>query len=272
MHASRLYYLTRVAAAVAVLLVAGAVQASTIYDLSNSFDATALPPTANPYNVWSCGTFANTSLAAAIPSSFVLDTVAGVGAPLVSWSNSAYPSGAFVIYNTSSSNDVNGNVQYVANEPNFTALYAPAVLRWTAPAAGTIVVNVTFAGANTLSTNYNGSTTRTQSLVWLTSGAVSTLEDSYGGGTAAGTYYAFVSGSSTPPGSTHNYTSGTLTVAAGDTLDLVAQGTVLNATTGEIRLGAAGSIVFTPAPEPSTLVLLAAGLIGLLVYAWRKRR
>ena len=28
----------------------------------------------------------------------------------------------------------------------------------------------------------------------------------------------------------------------------------------------------TPAPEPSTLVLLTAALIGLLAYAWRKRR
>jgi len=29
---------------------------------------------------------------------------------------------------------------------------------------------------------------------------------------------------------------------------------------------------YTPIPEPSTLVLLAAGLVGLLCYAWRKRR
>ena len=29
---------------------------------------------------------------------------------------------------------------------------------------------------------------------------------------------------------------------------------------------------FEPVPEPSTIVLLATGLIGLLVYAWRKRK
>jgi hypothetical protein len=29
---------------------------------------------------------------------------------------------------------------------------------------------------------------------------------------------------------------------------------------------------YTPTPEPSTIVLLATGIIGLLAYAWRKRR
>jgi len=37
---------------------------------------------------------------------------------------------------------------------------------------------------------------------------------------------------------------------------------------GPIMSGAAGNAV----PEPGTLALLAAGLIGLLVYAWRKRK
>jgi hypothetical protein len=32
------------------------------------------------------------------------------------------------------------------------------------------------------------------------------------------------------------------------------------------------SLTSSPIPEPSTIVLLASGLIGLLAYAWRKRR
>ena len=48
--------------------------------------------------------------------------------------------------------------------------------------------------------------------------------------------------------------------------------------TGQIGLSGGELIPVTfstsaaPIPEPSTLVLLASGLIGLLAYAWRKRK
>jgi hypothetical protein len=31
-------------------------------------------------------------------------------------------------------------------------------------------------------------------------------------------------------------------------------------------------VAFTPAPEPSTLMLSVMGLVGLVAYAWRKRK
>ena len=41
----------------------------------------------------------------------------------------------------------------------------------------------------------------------------------------------------------------------------------------EVGAGNDGSIISVDSiPEPSTITLLATGLIGLLAYAWRKRR
>ena len=36
--------------------------------------------------------------------------------------------------------------------------------------------------------------------------------------------------------------------------------------------GVMNAFLLTPTPEPSTLLLTGAGLMGLLAYAWRKRR
>jgi len=40
----------------------------------------------------------------------------------------------------------------------------------------------------------------------------------------------------------------------------------------ELRVGTAWADVLPQVPEPSTLALLAGGLVGLLAYAWRKRK
>ncbi len=40
----------------------------------------------------------------------------------------------------------------------------------------------------------------------------------------------------------------------------------------EVGLGGGAGMTTVAVPEPSTLALLAAGLAGLLAYAWRKRR
>jgi hypothetical protein len=36
--------------------------------------------------------------------------------------------------------------------------------------------------------------------------------------------------------------------------------------------GASDAFLLTPTPEPSTLLLTVSGLVGLLAYAWRKRK
>jgi hypothetical protein len=53
-----------------------------------------------------------------------------------------------------------------------------------------------------------------------------------------------------------------------DISDLSALGQHWNQSIAGFSGGEGGAIV----PEPSTLVMLAAGLIGLLAYAWRKRK
>ena len=56
---------------------------------------------------------------------------------------------------------------------------------------------------------------------------------------------------------------------AGHTFDMV----ILHVEyTGGLSGVAVDNLVFDQIPEPGTLALLAAGLMGLLAYAWRKRR
>ena len=54
------------------------------------------------------------------------------------------------------------------------------------------------------------------------------------------------------------------TFGSGDEVTFAVDGVHL--ASGEYTLGVAS------VPEPGTLVLLATGLIGLLAYAWRKRK
>ncbi len=59
-----------------------------------------------------------------------------------------------------------------------------------------------------------------------------------------------------------------VTAAAGEIITVSAQNLV--STGGGI--GGISIMAFDPIPEPGTLVLLATGLVGLLCYAWRKRK
>jgi hypothetical protein len=114
-------------------------------------------------------------------------------------------------------------------------------IRWTAPAAGTYSVSGTF-------TNQKGDA----SPVGVT---VSVL---------AGTSTLFTTDINIGDPAVY-YTSDPITLAAGGTIDL-------RASAGQ-SIGWAG-IQFQVAevPEPGSIVLSLSGLLGLLAYAWRKRR
>ena len=62
---------------------------------------------------------------------------------------------------------------------------------------------------------------------------------------------------------------GTVGFTSGETLSYWI---AIRPTPGSITLGYVAGNIAGPAPEPSTLVLLVTGLMGLLAYAWRKRK
>ena len=123
-----------------------------------------------------------------------------------------------------------------------------ADLRWTAPAAG--VYNIV-ADMYCVNTQWNN----TNSMI------VKNLN--FGTKIAEGTTNGFYSD---PGALTFNY-SGALSLQAGDTLDFASDGR----STGNGN-NVAYQVTITSTPEPGTLALLITGGIGLLAYAWRKRR
>jgi hypothetical protein len=133
-----------------------------------------------------------------------------------------------------------------------------AALRWTAPAAGSYNVKAVFtdqcidAGAGKTTTVYMREGHNNGSLFWNS--------------TLAGFVGRAANGYLDTTGTNQSATyENVLTLAAGQAIDMVvASGSTQYLTTG---------VDFTIAvPEPACIVLLSSYLIGVLAYAWRKRK
>ena len=210
-------------------LLAGVVtaQAQMVWSLAADFSSDT-----NPTGAWSYG-------AAATPGdTFVIFTVTGSGGPTNNWSNGNFP---YVIFNTDAAPYAVGTVVF----PGLTAILHPAsdgtnaVVRWTAPAAGSYAVIAAFASADIF-----GATTDAHVLlngVDLGNGSV-TLNTGFA------------------------YSNLSLTLAQGATLDF-SVGTGGN---GYFNDSTALTVMITPAsiPEPATTLSLA---LGLALLAGRRR-
>lgn len=162
----------------------------------------------------------------------------------------------YVSYNDGTGNGLDFGQYFPDYTPQMQVIASPTVLRWTAPGAGTVTVNVTFEAVCTQAGNYQTVSPYAhdpevevfQNATLVNASSASEM-DAYT--------------------NTHNYT-GTLTVAPGDTFDFVGFGSTVSTLTSNVAIS--GTITFTPVPEPSSIALLVCGLAALLAYAWRKRR
>ena len=131
-----------------------------------------------------------------------------------------------------------------------------SVARWTAPSAGLATAALSF---------WQPGTAADQSSVdfHVVLNGVSLFDQlSYGN------VYDATQGA---PGGVWSYALPSTLVAPGDVLDFVAGYGGDASHAGDINALLNFSVTLGPVPEPSTLVLVFMGLLGLLAYAWRKR-
>jgi hypothetical protein len=143
-----------------------------------------------------------------------------------------------VIRNTSGSSQTYVGITWAPGQlslnPSGSAI---TVARWAAPAAGTYNISATF-------TQLQGS---------VAQGAEVYIKD-------VQAFAKLLTGT----GDTVTYTAANQVLAAGDMVIFGAPGN------GNAQVVALSGTI-TAVPEPGTIVLLGAGLLGLLAYAWRKR-
>jgi len=137
-----------------------------------------------------------------------------------------------------------------------------AAIQWTAPAEGWYAVSALFTGAsNWVETAHITNVSVSKGSTSLFAGMV----DGYIGSAAAG----YTDGFDGDTGTRSASYSGTSYLAMGDVLAFeVANG---HNPFNLCWVGTALSVT-TTTPEPSSIVLVASALVGLLAYAWRKRK
>jgi hypothetical protein len=144
-----------------------------------------------------------------------------------------------IIKNTSGASQTYAGITWAPGQlsldPNSSAI---TTVRWTAPAAGTYKIDAVF-------TQLQGTAEQGAEVYIKGDKAFSQM--------LAGT------------GSTANYSNASQLLAAGDQVIFGAPGNG-----NGLVVGLSGTISLVP--EPGTLVLLSTCLLGLLAYAWRKRK
>jgi hypothetical protein len=226
-------------------------QAAVVYNAANDFSITA-----NQNGVWSYGQVTvGTNIEV---TSFTPLTVAASGAGESAWADGSAPRGTgleawvsslaapdpAVSFNSSASPVTYSIWTWPAHTlvldgyPGNQTSYVD--VRWTAPADGVIDIVVDYTAITTAGTAYGSN-----EYVSLNGAMIN---------------YRNITPTVTNTG---NFTQSGISVTAGETVDFWQYGCIT---------AVAPQVTFTPVPEPSTLVLLATGLISLVCYAWRKRK
>ena len=222
----------------------GTASAGPIYDLANDWSNIS-----NPSGTWTYGHYTS-GLDPSTFSSFTNSGPNGTFASLQVWDtgSAADPN---IIKNTGADVDTTplfSNILFTAGNVTLGPFNGPTVARWIAPIAGTFFADASFA------TVQEGNSTP-NAYISLNGAAVIDL-GAVANGLVGNSIPLGLSGLST------DYTN-TIAVAMGDYVDFIVWGANANNKTTQV------SATLTQVPEPSTLALLGAGLLGLFMR--RKR-